>query len=369
LRLGYGITGQQEGIGNYDYLSYYALSGNTASYQFGNVYYQMFRPGGFYANRKWEETATYNIGVDYGFIDNRITGSIDLYLKKTSDLLNSIPQPAGTNFAAYILANVGSMENKGVEFNISAQPIKNRTFTWDASFNITYNKNTITNLTVVPDDPNYIGFPTTNISGTQGFAFINAVGSSKSTFYLYHQIYNKDGSPIEGLFEDINRDGIINENDKYKGKRSDPNLFAGFSSNFTYKQWNAGFVMRASFNNYVYNNIWSNNGRLNQILNAYVLGNASSNYLQTGFTGATEQQPLSDYYIQNGSFLRMDNANIGYNVGRIAKNKASLRLSAGVQNVFVITKYKGLDPEIPNGVDNNFYPRPRVYSLGLNLDF
>ncbi|HEY6503218.1 MAG TPA: TonB-dependent receptor [Chitinophagaceae bacterium] len=369
LRLGYGVTGQQDGIGNYDYLSYYALSNASASYTFGNVYYQMFRPGGFYADRKWEETATTNIALDYGFLDNRITGSIDFYLKKTTDLLNSIPQPAGTNFAAYVLANVGSMENKGVEFSINTQPVRNKEVTWDVAFNATYNKNTITQLTIVPDDPNYIGFPSTNISGSQGFAFINAVGGSKNTFYLYHQIYDKNGKPIEGLFEDVNRDGIINENDKYKGKRANPNMFYGFSTSINYKKWSAGLVMRASFNNYIYNNIYSNNGRLNQVLNAYVLGNASVNYLETEFKGNTEQQLLSDYYLQNASFLKMDNLNVGYDFGQVFKNKASLRVNLSVQNVFVITEYTGLDPEISNGVDNNFYPRPRIIALGLNLDF
>jgi TonB-dependent starch-binding outer membrane protein SusC len=329
----------------------------------------MFRPGGFYANRKWEETTTYNIAIDYGFLNGRISGSVDFYLKKTSDLLNSIPQPAGTNFSAYILANVGSMENKGVEFSINATPVRNRKLTWDVSFNATYNKNTITNLTIVPDDPNYIGFPTTNISGTQGFAFINAVGGSKNTFFLYHQIYDKAGKPIEGLFEDVKRDGIINESDKYKGKRADPNMFYGFSTSATYGKWNAGFVMRAAFNNYVYNNVYSNNGRLNQILNAYTIGNASVNYLDTRFAGNTEQQLLSDYYIQNASFLKMDNLNVGYNFGQVFKNKTTLRASLNVQNVFVVTEYKGLDPEISWGVDNNFYPRPRIISLGLNLEF
>ncbi len=370
LRLGYGVTGQQEGIGNYDYLSYYALSTSTASYQFGNTFYQAFRPGGYYANRKWEQTATYNIAMDYGFLNNRISGSVDFYLKKTSDLLNSIPAPAGTNFSAFVLANVGSTENKGVEFSINAQPVQTRILSWDVSFNATYNKNTITNLTIVPDDPSYIGFPSTNINGVQGFAFLNAVGTSKNTFYLYHQIYDpKTGNPIEGLFEDTNRDGIINEDDKYKGKRADPDFFLGFSTNLTYKKWNAGFVLRASFDNYVYNNIFSANGRLNTILGAQAIGNASSNYLTTLFKGTTDQQLLSDYYIQNASFLRMDNLNVGYNVGRIIHNQAALRLNLSVQNVFVITKYQGLDPEISNGVDNNFYPRPRVFALGVNVDF
>lgn len=368
LRLGYGVTGQQDGISNFIYLSYYSLSNFTAQYPFGVTYYQMYRPSGRNEGIKWEETTTYNAALDFGFLDNRITGSVDFYLKKTKDLLQNIPQPAGTNFSAFITSNVGSMENKGVEFSITASPVRNKDLNWEVSFNATYNKNEITNLTIVPNDPNYKGFVSTNIAGTQGFAFINAVGGSKNTFNLYHQIY-QNGKPVEGLFEDVNRDGIINEDDKYKGKRADPNLFFGFSTSATWKKWNAGFVLRSSFNNYIYNNIYSNNGRLNQILNAYVLGNASRNYLETQFTGGTEQQPLSDYYIQNASFLKMDNLNLGYNFGQIMKQKATLRLNLSVQNVFTITKYTGLDPEISNGVDNNFYPRPRIISLGIGLDF
>lgn len=369
LRLGYGVTGQQDGIADYQFLAVYAQSDFFASYPFGVEYNQMFRPSGYNANIKWEQTATTNLAIDYGFLDNRITGSIDFYHKKTNDLLTRVPVAAGTNFSAFMLANVGDMTNKGVEFNINGQPIRNRDMVWDISFNATYNKNEIKNLTVIPNDPNYIGYPSTGIAGTQGFAFLNAVGGPKNTFYLYHQVYDQNGRPIEGLFEDVNRDGILNEQDKYKGKQADPNLFFGLSTNFSYKKWNAGFTMRASFNNYVYNNIFSNNGRLNQVLPAYKLGNASINYLETGFKGNTEQQLLSDYYIQNASFLRMDNLNIGYNFGSIAKNVATLRLNLSVQNVFVITKYEGLDPEIRNGVDAQFYPRPRIIALGINLDF
>jgi iron complex outermembrane receptor protein len=329
----------------------------------------MYRPGGFYANRKWEETATTNVGLDYGFLGNRISGTLDFYIKKTSNLLNEIPQPAGTNFSAYVLANVGDMENKGIEFTINAEPVRTKDLSWDVSYNITYNKNTITNLTVLPDDKNYIGFPTNGISGSQGFAFLNAVGTPKSTFYLYHQVYDAKGNPIEGLFGDMNRDGIINENDKYKGKSADPVVFMGFSTNLSYRKWNAGFVLRASIDNYVYNNIFSNNGRLNQLLGTYTTGNASANYLTTQFKGTTDQQLLSDYYVENASFLKMDNINIGYDIGKILKDKARARISLNVQNVFTITNYKGLDPEIGSGVDNNLYPRPRMYSLGLNFDF
>ena len=369
LRLGYGITGQQEGIGNYGFLSSYSLSSTYASYYFGNMPYQAYSPSGFNAGLKWEQTATYNAGLDYGFLDNRITGTLDFYLKKTSGLLNYVAQPAGTNFSAYILSNVGSMDNKGVEFSINAQPIRQRDMSLDLNFNITYNRNTIKNLTVVPNDPNYIGLLSGNAAGANGFLLISAVGGAKNTFYLYKQVYDAAGKPIEGLFEDKNRDGIINDLDRYKSKSVDPNVFLGFSPNFNYKKWNVGAVLRASFNNYVYNNVYSNLGKLTQIQGTYTTANGSVNYLETGFKGGTDLQPLSDYYLENASFLRMDNVNIGYNVGRISHGKATLRLTGTVQNVFVVTKYKGLDPEVGSGIDNNIYPRPRIYSMGANLDF
>lgn len=371
LRTSYGVTGQQDGIGNYDYYSYFALSSANASYQFGDTFYQGYRPGGFYSNRKWEETASKNIALDYGFFDNRVKGSIDFYVKNTKDLLNNIPQPAGANFTAFIVANVGSMENKGVEFNIGTQIIRTNNLTWNLDFNATYNKNTITNLTVIPQDKNYPGFPSGGIAGGIGgqFAFINSVGFSRNTFNLYKQVYNEAGKPVEGVFVDQNGDGIINQDDLYKGKSSVPKVFLGLSSSVNYKKWNLGFVMRASFDNYVYNNNFSQSGVLSQITGNSVLYNASTNYLETQFKGSS-QQLLSDYYIQNASFVRMDNANLSYDLGKFLKNSnANLRINASVQNVFVITKYKGLDPEVASGIDNNLYPRPRTIALGLNLDF
>lgn len=369
IRLGYGVTGQQDGIGNYDYLSYYSLSSATASYQFGNKFYQGFRPGGFYANRKWEETATSNIALDYGFFNNRISGSIDFYKKETKDLLNNIPQPAGANFSAFIVANVGSMVNKGVEISINTQPIRNSNVVWDANFNITRNINTITNLTVVPQDPNYRGFPSGTIAGGIGgqFAFLNAVGFSKNTFNLYKQVYTEAGKPIEGVFVDQNNDGIINQDDQYKGKSSIPNVYLGLSNNVTFKKFFAGVVMRASLGNYVYNNTFSQAGVLNQFLGNSVIYNGSANVLETNFRGSS-QQLLSDYYLQNASFARIDNINLGYNLGSLTKSISNVRINLSAQNVFVFTKYKGIDPEINNGIDNNLYPRPRTIALGLSVD-
>ncbi|CAN5730878.1 TonB-dependent receptor [soil metagenome] len=370
LRIGYGITGQQDGINNYDFLSSYSLSSPNATYQFGDTYYQMYRPGAYNPNIKWEQTATTNLGLDFGFFNNRLSGSIDVYQKETKDLLNLIPQPAGTNFDAFFIANVGSMKNKGVEFTITGQPVKTSNLTWETSFNITYNQNRITNLTVVPQDPTYKGIQAGGIAGGigGGFSQIQAVGNSRNTFNLYKQVYDANGKPVENVFEDINGDGIINQDDLNKSKNAVGDVFMGFSTNVTYKKFSAGFVLRSSLGNYLYNNIYSNTGNLNQILGNSVLYNASASYLQTGFVGNSNNL-LSDYYIQNASFIRMDNITMGYQVGSVLRDKATLRLNASVQNVFVITKYKGLDPEVSSGVDNNLYPRPRIFTLGVGLSF
>ncbi|MEI6946947.1 TonB-dependent receptor [Paraflavisolibacter sp. H34] len=368
LRLGYGITGQAEGIANYDYISYYAFSSQTARYQLGDQFYNMYRPGGYYAKRKWEETVTYNAGLDYGFAKNRVSGSLDIYLRKTGDLLNEIPQSAGSNFSNRIVANVGSMENRGVEFSLNTTPIRNSRLTWDVNFNVTYNKSKITKLTLAPDT-SYRGNPTGDISGGTGNTIqIHSVNNPRSSFYVYQQVYDSTGKPIENLFVDRNADGVINERDRYHYKYPDPRLLLGLSSNLTYGKWNAGFVMRANFFNYVYNNVYSDLGKFNPNGSTLALYNASVNYYETGFEGTSVNQYLSDYYVQNASFLRMDNLFVGYNLGRIYRN-VNLRLNGTVQNVFVITKYKGLDPEIGNGIDRKFYPRPRTYVLGVNLDF
>lgn len=363
LRVGYGVTGQQDGIGLYDYISYYGLSDVRAQYQFGSTFLQMFRPGGYYANRKWEQTATTNIAVDYAFFNNRLSGSIEFYYKETTDLLNQITQPAFTNFSNTIVANVGSMENKGVEFSINVQPVRTKDVTWDVSFNATYNKNRITKLTI-NDDPNYVN-QIAGIGGNGG-VMANAVGHERGSFYVFKQIYDKNGKPIENLYEDFNRDGILNTSDLYLFKSSIPKMFYGFSTNVTYRKWTAALTMRANTGNYVYNNV-ATNGAISKFLFSTYLANQSSDVLNTGFQGVGDFYQ-SNYYVQNASFLRMDYFNIGYDVGRL-KGNISLRLTAGVQNVFVITDYKGLDPELSGGIDGNQYPRPRTFFLGVALDF
>lgn len=369
LRLGYGVTGQQEGIGLYDYIPRYSISNDQAQYQFGNTFYTLFRPAGYNPDLKWEETSTYNVGLDYGFFNGRISGTLDFYVKKTEDLLSEVDQPAGTNFSNKIVANIGEMENRGVEFAINGQAIRNRDFSLDLGFNATYNKNEITRLTFT-QDPNYPGNLTGGIAGGVGSTIqIQSVGFPRNSFYVYQQIYNADGKPIEGLFEDRNRDGFINNDDLYRYKSPDPAWFLGFNSNASYKNWDASFSLRANIDNYVYNNRFSNTGVQRNLIDPLgYLANGSRNVLETNFSGSGDQYFFSDYYIENASFLRMDYINLGYNAGKLFGGKTQTRIGATVQNVFVVTKYRGIDPEV-FGIDNNFYPRPRNFVLSVNLNF
>ena len=365
LRVSYGITGQQEGIGLYDYISYYGLSNDKGQYQLGsNTFYQLYRPGGYYANRKWEQTATTNIGIDWGFFNNRLSGTVELYYKNTTDLLNQITQPAFTNFSNTIVANVGSMVNKGVELTIAATPVKSRNVVWDFSFNATYNENEITKLDI-NDIPNFVN-QIAGIGGNGG-VIANAVGHPRGSFYVFKQIYDKTtGKPIENLYEDQNRDGIINTSDLILFKSGIPKWFFGFSTNVNYKKWTAALTMRANVGNYVFNNV-ATNGAYNKFLFSSYLSNQSSDVLNTNFEGVGNFYQ-SNYYVQNASFLKMDNINIGYNLGNVSRN-VTVRLNAGVQNVFTVTEYKGLDPEIDGGIDGNGYPRPRTFTIGVGLDF
>lgn len=370
LRLEWGKTGNQEGIGNYDYLADYSLSTNTAQYQLGNTFYQMYRPGAYYPGRTWEETTTTNIGFDYGFLNNRITGSIDYYHRKTDHLLASINEPALTNFGNKITGNVGDMVDNGVEFSINGNIISTKDIGWTANANFTLNRNKITNLTAVYN-PNYPGLLVTGISGGTGHTIqIDQIGYPKNSFYVFKQVYGPDGKPLDGVFVDKNGDGkITNPNDLYIEHSPDPQEYAGISSDFRYKKWSIGFVARAEFGNYVYNNVASGTGVERSIINTttHTINNGSSVVLQSGLTGAGPDDVLSDYYLENGSFFRMDNIHLGYNFGKLFKNTGDLKISANVQNVFIITDYRGVDPEVTNGVDNNFYPRARTYVLGLNL--
>jgi iron complex outermembrane receptor protein len=370
LRLGYGITGQQDGIGYYSYLPRYSVSNSSATYQFGNNYYNYLRPEGYDPSIKWETTTTSNAGLDFGFANNRVSGSVDVYFKKTRDLLSSVPVAPGGNFVTQITTNVGNLENKGVEFTLNTVPVRTSDLTWEFGVNYTYNTTKITNL-LKQSDPNFKGIDVSGIGGGTGNTIGKfAVGYAPYTFNVYKQIYNKStGAPIEGLYDDIIRNGQVNNDDRYYYKKPAPDVLLGLNTQVQYKNMTFGIAAHGSFGNYLYNNFNSGSGVIRAIKNPLnFIGNASTNFLATNFNN---NQMLSDYYIENASFIRLDNINLGYNVGRVLKNTANMRVTATAQNVLVITKYTGLDPEnaSDSGVDGNIYPRPRIFSVGLNFDF
>jgi TonB-linked SusC/RagA family outer membrane protein len=359
LRLSYGVTGNQDGIYNYPYQAIYSLSGSAAKVQFGNTFYSMGTPAAYDAGIKWEQTETYNAGLDYGFLNNRLSGSVDFYFKKTKDLLNTIPIPAGSNFSSTILTNVGNLENKGVELNINATVIKTKKYSWDVNFNAAYNENKITNLTATKDST-YPGTLTGN-----GVIQINSVGYQANSFYVYHQQY-LNGKPVEGVYVDVNGDGIINQKDLYRYKSPTPKFVLGFSTQFTYGKWALNTVLRANIGNYMYSGTATGAIKSNVLNPLGYLANSFNDIYNTGFTNGQSQ---SDYYVQNASFLKMDNLGLAYNAGKIINQKCGLRITANCQNVFTVTKYKGLDPEIYGGIDNTIYPRPRIFVLGASLQF
>lgn len=365
LRLGYGVTGQQDVGSDYPYLARYTYGQSTAQYQFGNGFFQTLRPEGYDANLRWESTTTYNAGLDFSLFKGKLSGTIDVYQKKTKDLLSVIPVPAGSNLTNRILTNVGNLENRGIELGLNATPVSTEKFTWDANFNITYNENKITNLTKVPT-PNDPGVLIGGISGGVGNTVqIHTVGYPTFAYYLYKQVYDTNGKPIEGLYVDQDANGILTLGDRYRYKSPNPKVYLGFSSNFTMDKFSVAFTLRGNIGNYVYNNINSGAGALQNVFNTNnYLSNVSSSVLSTNFQ---TNQYFSDYYLENASFLRMENLTVGYNVYQ--SKLASARLTAAAQNLFVLTKYSGLDPEIPGGIDNNFYPRPRTLTLGLNVSF
>ena len=366
LRLSYGVTGNQDGIDDYSYLPDYYLSTVNSQYQFGNKFYSMFTPSAFNANLQWEQTASTDVGLDYGFLDGRITGSIDYYYKKTKNLLDLINIADGTNFSNILFTNIGNMTSEGFEFSINTVPVQNKSVTWNVEFNMAYNKSTITKLRTV-NNSTFAGDPAGRISGGTGNTIqIQSVGYSPNSFYVYKQIYDgKSGKPIEGLYEDMNRDGIINSNDEYRYKTPFPPFVYGFSTSVVYKKWTFSTVLRANVGNYMYNNVEANLGVERGVLNPIgILDNATTNIYATGFFN---NQYFSDYYIQNASFLKMDNIGITYSL--LTGNKLNLTLSANCQNVFTITKYQGINPEIYGGIDNTLYPVPRIYTLGVNVGF
>lgn len=358
LRLGYGVTGQQDGIANYYHRPSYFSGYTDQQYTFGNTNYLTVNPGAYNLNLKWEETASSNIGLDFGFLKNRITGSVDVYLKETKDLLNNTRVPLGFNQGSELLLNIGTMENRGVEFTLKAIPIQTDKMTWDLNFNFTYNENKITHLNDVSDE---------GIGLFSNATLVNTVDYPRNTFYLYHQVYGANGMPIEGQMLDVNNDGLLNASDRYiTNKSTAPRYFMGFSTNFQYKKWNASAAFHSNIDHYLFFHPYDNTISITEWQTSQ---NLSTLYFDTLFSHNDPAQGYSDFYLQNASFLKMDNISIGYDFGKVlANSKVGLNANFSVQNVFIITNYQGLDPEANFGSENA-YPVPRIFSMGLNLNF
>lgn len=365
LRASFGITGQQEGIGNYKYLPVYTVSQEGAQSQMGNQWIYTYRPDAYVSDLKWETTDSWNFGVDFGFFNDRISGGIDYYTRKTKDLLATVPAPAGTNFNKKILTNVGNVDSQGLELTLNAIPVQTQDLTWNVSFNMTWQKMKVTNLSMVK------GAATTNmqVGPTMDSYYFQVLteGYSPYMFYVYHQLYDPEtGKPIEGAYADLNGDGVITSDDLYRYHSPAPDYILGFSTSLNYKKWTLSTALRANIGNYVYNGMAMTTGAFGTTsYNAFQLNNLSRSYLDTGFQS---RQYLSDYYVENASFLKMDNLTLSYDLGKLW-GLSHVNVSAMVQNVFCITKYSGADPEVPNGMDTSFYPRPRTYSVSLGIQF
>ena len=365
LRASYGVTGQQEGIGNYNYLPVYTYSVAGTEAFINGQYINTYRPEAYVSDLKWETTTSWNFGLDFGFLDGRIGGAIDFYTRKTKDLLASVPTAAGTNFSKTILTNVGNVDSKGIEVSLNATPIQTKDWEWNLSYNFTWQNMKVKNLSLIK------GGSQTNVKvgpSIDAYQFqVLSEGYEPYMFYVYHQLYDsKTGKPIEGAYADLNNDGEINESDLYRYHSPAPKYIMGLSTSLRYKQLTLGMSFRANIDNYVYNGMGMSTGAFETVsYNNSQLNNLNTSFLKTGFK---TRQYLSDYYVENASFLKLDNLSFSYNVGKINK-WASLTVSAMVQNVFTITGYSGTDPEVPNGMDNSFYPRPRTYSVSLGLQF
>jgi TonB-dependent starch-binding outer membrane protein SusC len=372
LRVGYGTTGQQDISAQYDYLRRVTLGTINSQYIFGNTIYSTARPEGYNENIKWEELAETNVGIDYGFFNDRITGSINYFDKKSSDLLADIAVPDGANIRNQGFFNIGSVRTKGVEFSIQSDIVKTDNLTWNVAFNTTYIDQKISELGItVPGFQGYLSGD--NIAGGNGNKIqINSVGFTPNSFFVYEQLYDSNKRPIAGAYADRNGDGKIDAGDRYRFHKPAPDYTFGLFSTLNYKKFDFTMNWRASLGNYIFDNVSSNFGYSDAGLRRQTdLSNVSSDYLNTGFTYEDNgtQRYLSNYFVKDASFIKLDNVTLGYTFDKTLLKAASLRFTAGIQNVFVLTKYNGLDPEKFNGIDNNVYPRARTFLFGVNANF
>lgn len=372
VRLGWGMTGQQEGIGDYGYQTTYTINGKAAYYPIlGNG--TTYRPDAYNDELTWEKTTTYNAGIDLGFNNDRLVINLDYYYRKTTDLINNVVLPAGTNFSNKINKNIGSLHNQGVEAAFTYRVIQKKNFRWELNYNVTWNHNEIDEL-LKGDDKTYHILHGGLAIGDSGSDGIQAwqVGEAASAYYVYQQVYNEKGQPIQGMFVDRNGDGVITEKDRYFFKKSAPDVTMGLGSKFIYKNWDLSFSMRANLNNYVYNGVeagTSSDLSYSSLYSGKTWSNVKKMVMDKNYQSMTTKDALSDYFIQNASFLKMDNITLGYSFDKLFASKISGRVFLTAQNVFTISKYKGIDPEINGGYDGNIYPRPFTGIFGLSLNF
>ena len=375
LRLGYGQTGQQE-IGNYQYLARYSVSSNDMSHManMGDAgYSHLLSPKAYNPNIKWETTTTYNIGVDFGLWDGLVNASVDVYRRDTKDLLNWVTTPMGANFGTNLLTNVGSMRNEGVEFSVDVNPIRTADWSLRIGFNGTFQDTYFTKLNNI-NDPNYAIYTSSPGTGRTGGADLqmHTVGSAPYTFYTFQQLYDAEGNPIQNAFVDRNKNGQLDQGDRYNtGKSPAPDFFYGLNLKLSYKNWDFGFNGHGSVGNYAFNSFFA--GHASSAFDTRAgLSNFATTVLRTGWTATgISEQDYSDLYLEDASFFRMDDINLGYTFEKVGNTDLNIRVAAGVQNVFVITKYSGVDPEVSGvtGIDGTIWPRPRIYSLRVNLNF
>ena len=376
LRLGWGMTGQQNGIDDFYYTPVYIISDTYAQYPFGDKYFTTMRPGAYNPDLTWEKTTTYNGGLDFTALNGRFGFNVDGYYRKTTDLLSSVAIAGGTNFSDKLLKNVGSLENYGVELAFNVKPIVTKDFVWDVTYNVGWNHNEITELEAGLQD--WIQVENSKVSrGTNYKIQANKVGEPLNSFYVYQQVYDENGKPIEGLFVDRNGDGKIDSKDKYCYKSPAPDVIMGFTTKFIYKNWDFSAAFHASIGNYVYYDFLNSKAELAKLHNdvgAY--NNTTAEAVKLGFWGDArtfQETNGSDYFVRNASYLKCSNMTLGYSFPALIKAGAekicSGRIFFTVQNPFIITKYKGIDPEVSSGIDSNPYPRPISFQLGLNLNF
>ena len=363
LRLGYGVTGQQDILNDYPYMTTFTVSYPESSYQFGDTWYNTYRPNGYDSDIKWETTTTWNVGIDYGFIGNRIYGSIDYYKRFTKDLLNTINVTSGTNYSSVLTTNIGKMENEGVEFAINAVPIRTNDFEWTIGFNYTWNDSKITKLNMIDTGQNFV--QTGAISGTGKYVQVFMVDERPYTFYLCKQAYDENGKPIEGQY--VQPDGSVSSTEtRYADKSALPTSYMGFNTRISWKNWDLSLSGHGSFGNYVYNYVAADQ----YVQSVYSDQGSYSNILKsTRDVGFQLQQLYSDIWLENGSFFRFDNVTLGYTFNKLWNDYSRLRLTFAVSNIATITGYSGLDPELTDGIDREVYPRPRAYTFGVNLTF